>query len=295
MFNCDKLNLKLLVSCYSEIRHLDLSQHKASIFFQGRKDQRFTYGEKQLAHWGITWNHNHLFVCHTFISQGKLSHKIGRFTLDGYLLGYLPIDISFSQIHQLHCQGNFLWVVDTGHNLVHKINLQTYEYKTIIPDTSLDLTQDVIHLNSVWSMHNTVYIGSHQGAIFCHDISSDKQICQHHYDPNIHNVFILDGDLCTHMSARGEIINNSKRVLLKTKPYSRGIIITDEYILVGISPVTIRDRRSGNLDCSILIYDRKQNNKMVGEIILPNAGQIMEIRCVNKKDYAHNEIIIEGV
>ena len=295
MFDCDILDLKLLVSCYSEIRYIDLSQYKAKIFFQGRKNQQYFNGKKQLAHWGLTWDHDYIFAYHAFpYNNEDLTHQIARLDFNGNLLDYLPIDIPFTQVHQLHCQGDFLWVVDTGHNLVHKINLKTYEHDTIVPDPSLDLTKDIIHLNAVWVKDDIVYIGSHQGIVFCYNINTNKQICKHRYDPDMHNIFILDNHLCTHMSAKGKIVDNNKHTFLKTKPYSRGIVITDEYILVGISPVAIRDRRSGNLDGSIVIYDRKQNNKMIGKIIIPNAGQIIEIRCTNKKDYAHNEIIIDG-
>ncbi len=76
-FECPKINMKILMSGFHELRYLDLFNQIAEIFFKAPVEQRQTTDGKMItAHWGITWNEDHIYATHQRFLEKKLIQQI---------------------------------------------------------------------------------------------------------------------------------------------------------------------------------------------------------------------------
>ncbi len=306
-FECPKINLKLLVACFSEIRYLDLSNLTSSMFFQPPLEFRQVNGKKVHTQWGITWDEENIYITDTSINpenKKQLKSSILKLNINGQFIGELPFknssgqsetDRIFLQPHQLQYHKGYLFLVDTGHNCVKRIDCKTYQWIDIIPFPGR-FGSDIDHINALSISDDKLYISSLGGRACIYEIDGEKYNCLRsmNFVHNIHNIFVLDCKVCVHHSEGGVIVNENGQSLLNIGPYNRGIIITDKYILSGQSALSERERRGDQKNIGrIAIFDRKTKKKL-GQIIMPQAGQVLEIRCLNQLDYAHNGIIFEG-
>lgn len=303
-FNIQKIPIKLLISGFSDIRHIDLLNRTCEYFFRSPDSQIKTNNRLNLLHWGLTWNHDFVYAIHTPLAirnHGKFTPTglIGKFSFDGKLINYVPTKEKFVQPHQLQYYNGFLWLADTGSNNIKKIDPDTGESWAIIPEPSFP-KGDIHHFNGIWIHNNKLYVTSHsqrgfQGrlttpGVYVLDYITHQFIAQWSQGSHIHNVFILNDQICVCNSDMGTIVAQDGSTQLYVGAYNRGVAITDEYIFVGQSPVEVRERRGGGHQCSIIIFDKNKRQR-IGDIQLFNMGQVMEIRCINQKDYAHNQIV----
>ena len=289
-FNCPQINLKLLVSCFNEVRHLDLFNHTSKVFFQPPLELRQTQGKKVHTQWGITWNEKSIYITSTPVDindKKSLKSLILELDVDGNLIRELFPKIS-NQPHQLQYYKGYLFLVDTGHNCIKIIDCNTCEYNDLIPFAGR-FGSDIDHINALSINDDKLYISALNGSACIYNLNGKEYhfLRRFEFVRGIHNIFILDDKICTNVSDTGDIIDEYKNKILSVGPYNRGIVITDKYILVGQSAVSLRDRRGANHMGAIMIFDRSTKN-IIGKIILPEAGQVLEIRCLNQEDCAHH-------
>ncbi len=304
-FECPEIDLKLLVACFSEIRYLDLSNLTSSMFFQPPLEFRQINGKKVHTQWGITWNEENIYITDTSINpknKKQLKSSILELDINGQLIrellfknssGQNETDRIFLQPHQLQYHKEHLFLVDTGHNCIKVIDCKTYQWTDIIPFPGR-LGSDIDHINALSISDNKLHISSLGGRACIYAIDGEKYNCLRNmkFVNNVHNIFVLDGKVCVHHSEGGTIVDENGQSPLNIGPYNRGIIITDKYILSGQSALSERERRGDQKNIGrIAIFDRGKKKKL-GQIILPQAGQVLEIRCLNQKDHAHNGIIL---
>lgn len=307
-FESPKIDLKLLISCYSDIRFLDLSNQTCKMFFQPSLEARQVNGEKLHTQWGITWSEKNVYLTNSALDLNDkqlLKASILELDIHGNLIReILPkgplrkdkFDKVFSRPHQLQYYKGDLFLVDTGHNCIKIINCDTCQYRDFIPFPGR-FGSDIDHINALSiSDDNKLYVSALNGEACIYNIDGKdiKHLRNIRFTKNIHNIFVLYDMVCVQHSPGGTIIGEDGSRVLNVGAYNRGIVITNQYIVVGQSTVSERDRRG---DCNhigqIMIFDKKTRVK-IGQIILPQAGQVLEIRCLNQLDYAHNGIIFEG-
>ncbi len=191
----------------------------------------------------------------------------------------------FTRGHQIqYCQG-YIYLTDTGHNCIQRINCDTLRSQGIIPNAE-KFGSDIDHINSLFIDDGKLYVGCLEGTVYVYDLDTLRLIREHEFPKELHNLFILDNELLSNYSSEGVIVDATGKPLFKVGAYNRGIILTDEYLLVGQSAVLETERRGGVDPGYIMIFDRTTKEK-IGQVELPGIGQLMEIRCLNQRDYAH--------
>jgi len=104
-----------------------------------------------------------------------------------------------------------------------------------------------------------------------------------------HNVFYIDDDLYYCASKESKIMNANGDLFIDTKPdggiFLRGIALNDQYLFVGSSPFSPRERKKTN-GGKILIYN-VHSGEFISSLEIPNTGAIHEIRILDSADYAH--------
>lgn len=294
-FECPKINMKILMSGFHELRYLDLFNQTAKIFFKAPVEQRQNPdGEMITAHWGITWNEDYIYATHNRVvhheERPKISQEIITFGRNGMVLKTLPIAHNlFTRGHQIQYYQGYLYITDTGSNCIQRVNCDTLRSQGMIPNAE-KFGEDLDHINSLFIDSGKLYIGCLEGTVYVYDIETLGLIRELTFPKEVHNVFILEDQILTNHSNHGEIVNSSEDCFLKVGVYNRGIVITDEHILVGQSTRLIRERREGDSEGYINIFNRTTKEK-IGRIVLPTIGQVLEIRCLDQKDYAHNGIV----
>lgn len=286
-FDCPKINMKILMSGFHELRYLDLFNQTAEIFFKAPIEQRqATDGKMITVHWGITWNEDHIYATHQRFLEKKLIQQILVFDKNSKLLGPLPIPNNlFSKGHQIqYCQG-YIYLTDTGHNCIQRINCDTLRSQGIIPNAE-KFGSDIDHINSLFINDDKLYVGCLEGMVYVYDLDTLGLICEYDFPKELHNLFMLDNELLSNYSSKGVIVDATGKPLFKVGAYNRGIVLTDEYLLVGQSAVLETERRGGGYPGYIMVFSRATKEK-IGVIELPVMGQLMEIRCLNQKDFAH--------
>ena len=300
-FDIPEIDLKILVSCFNDIRYLDLCNHTSKMFFQPPLELRQIEGKKVHTQWGVTWSKKSIYITDTSIDMNDrelLKSSILELDIDGNLIRELPLkgpprknkfDKIFSRPHQLQYYKGDLFLVDTGHNCIKIIDCDTCEYKDLIPFPGR-FGSDIDHINALSiSDDDKLYVSALNGKACVYDIDG-KNInrCRNlQFTNGIHNIFVLYDKVCVQHSPGGTIINEDKSQVLNIGTYNRGIVITDQYIVVGQSAISEQSRRGdSNHVGSILIFDKKTKKK-IGKVSLPQAGQVLEIRCLDQKDYAH--------
>lgn len=199
-------------------------------------------------------------------------------------------------IHQIDFIRDDLLVVDTFRNRVQVFKNAVSK----IDDTLLLLPRGPVanrkdrnycHLNSVYSDGERIYILAHnninktgsKSEVFVYDMNYTRVGVLPMTCSGAHNyVRFKDAEwICD--SESGTLLRNNKPVFSAgEKAFTRGLSISDEYILLGssgISPIRVeRKHRDGH----VYIFDKKF--QQIAKITIPKT-QIMEIRQVDRDDY----------
>ncbi len=286
-FECPKINMKLLVSGFHELRSIDLLNQTSDIFFQAPIEQRQNpEGKRITAHWGITWNEDNIYATHQRFLEKKLIQQILVFNKNNTSPEVLPIPHNlFSRGHQIQYHQGYIYLTDTGRNCIQRLNCDTFRSQGIIPNAA-KFGSDIDHINSIFIDSGLLYVGCLEGTVYVYNLDTLGLIGEYGFPKELHNLFMLDNELLSNHSDKGYIVDAVGNPFLEVGPYNRGVVITDEYLLVGQSAVLKTDRRAGDSPGHITIFNRFIREK-IGRIELPGIGQLMEIRCLNQKDYAH--------
>jgi hypothetical protein len=102
---------------------------------------------------------------------------------------------------------------------------------------------------------------------------------------NAHNVTVVDENIYICNSMKGSLFCNDLEIFRYDKYLTRGLSITEDYLVVGGSQMSDRAGRSST-DGAIFILDR--TGKSVSDITMKRVGGVHEIRHIGK-DYAMSE------
>ncbi len=187
--------------------------------------------------------------------------------------------------HQILAVGNDLYITNSGLNIVSKINIDG----TVEPiRLYTEMGRDIHHINSINFYNGEWYITQHRRnygmndggiAIFTKHWSFNQYI---DIGKHPHNVVIKDGFIWSTDSFNGKLVkinlndHNDRTIYeINSRLLTRGLIVTDQYILVGLSQHDIREKRHDAHDAYIYVYDRSM--KFIENIILSNVGQLNDL------------------
>lgn len=303
IFNIDPIDIKLLVSVKCSILLVDFLKQEISTFFDGatatRSKNSVSYRGMSESYYGITWDSKNEIV-YVVGSESEVEDdryvktKICRLTPNGDFIDFIPIakDMQFGHAHQIHYYDGFIFVADTLNNCVRKINPNTGSGQTLKVDTKR-FGQDFDHVNSVW-IDDRIYVLAHGTTPKIYIFDCDSCALLGSVEQGIagaHNVARLWGQRVALASYKGALVGEKNQVLIQAGRFTRGLSITDDYIFIGQSIRADREVRL-NSNCGWISVHNSKDGVHIGNVKLDNIGQVHEIRCLNKKDHAHNGTIL---
>lgn len=168
------------------------------------------------------------------------------------------------------------------------------------------------HMNSVWRSHDTdaMYVYEHNtkgvakenqqiGGVLRLD-DNYKPIKTWEMANKGHNVFVDNGWLWVVNSfdeclMRKNMKSGQEEILITTKEYPayapRGLAVSDDYILMGLTELASRRDRAKTRLGLVCVYDRKTFKKLEEHEVA--AGQIYEVRFLDRVDHAHNRLVFD--
>lgn len=194
--------------------------------------------------------------------------------------------------HQIDFFCDNLFITDTYNNCIVKLNSDTLEVaKKFYPlgkNFNGRNSDNYAHINSIYNNDNSIYIlchnetsktGRNSEIIICDKkFSVSRQI---RLDAgNAHNIALFKDELILCDSNGSRVSNHFGKTLLQLSNFTRGLSITDDYIVVGESEYanrTERHKKAGWLNyCD-------HNWEIIKKQRIP--GMVQEIRALNKIDY----------
>ncbi len=294
--------MRVLVSTAQHLLHLDVDTRVVTVLHSAEPE-----------YYGITWKpgSDALVLSHSGVDNATL------LSLEAYARseqGWLSFpggrtERFLSAPHQIvWCSDNRVVTTNTGRNRLVAIDVERpghYQEAGISEGRWDRLALEGPfgdHLNSVFEKDGRLYAiahghsgGSHL-AVFSYP---DMQLVSAEAVPGrtgLHNIFV-DGDLrlSCHSEAASLVDINSQTILWEagTPIYTRGLAVTDKFVLVGESAKTGRDLRRSSLS-GLWLIDR-QTWRTVDYFALGPYGAVHEVRVVDEPDHAHHGVPLANI
>jgi len=210
------------------------------------------------------------------------------FNKDFKTLGSVDLDF-VKDGHQILYKDSSLYICNSGLDAISKIHSDG-RLAHITFDVSFG--QDICHYNSISSHNDRWYIAQHRtevgkdnGGISVYD-NEWKFLQFIEVGKHVHNCIVKDGFLWVANSYTGTLVKidlndtNNKTEYTVLKGYlSRGLIITDEYLLCGLSEFDSRENRHANRSGRISIF-KYPEMEFLDQIIISDCGQINDLLLV---------------
>lgn len=198
--------------------------------------------------------------------------------------GSIQLDF-IKDCHQLYCDSdNNVLFTNTGLNLITQITLDG-QIGHFAPDK--EYNKDINHYNSIYFSNDRWYLCQHRkndkddGGIAIFD-NQWKFIEYINIGRHAHNCLVQDGYLWSTDSDNGELV----RINLETKErnnfkvgndlMTRGITISGDKILIGLSEPDTRENRHTNKTARIGIY-KYPEIEYIDTIEIPDSGQLNDL------------------
>jgi hypothetical protein len=241
---------------------------------------------------GITWSQHELFIANN--RQLLVFDK---------QLGFLRIAPCRLQVntHQLAYNGNRVWVASPWTNSLIGVPEdpldEPLEFDLIKHGMRSYNAQDGVeeddkhHFNSLLWAGGRLLVAAHGGggpsAIYEYDVAEFRLMgVRERVGTNIHGIAKHEERLFWLSSWTGEVRSDTGfRLALTRGGWSRGLALTQEYFIVGISEFAARGSRHLG-DSWIQVIDRERGT-VVNEFQLEDTGGINDLRLLDAYDYAH--------
>lgn len=258
--------------------------------------------------YGISWDENKLYVLARNRPKGMNSPIDDRTTL-------LVLDNSLQLIethsldkvkdaHQCIFVNEYLYIANTYYDSISRWSPSSFDTFRMSNHVT-----DYLHINSIWyeKSSNNFYICEQRK-----NLTSNRIVrCDENFKElesfdvgyvGIHNVFIHNNEIHFNGSSDHKfyILNNRTNttryfdtdgVLGLNNWYNRGLGFDGSHYYIGLSGEHSRENRHQENTAAIVVVDLNLNK--VGEVIIPDVGQINGIRVLNKLTYAHNGILFK--
>lgn len=218
------------------------------------------------------------------------------------LIATIALGDGTGDIHQITYANGGLYIVNTRYNSVVFRNLETdvrheYFFENIADDRN--------HVNSLFPCGNQVLVMLHnkghresQLAVLLHDVTKgfmlERILSLWHFA--CHNVFVDGNTLFYNASPVHSLIKvdlEKRRVAGKVsfEGHSKGLSATTDYLVVGLSEDTFRDRRSISKGKLAIIDRHSLSIRSTVDLDFPSLphpiGNVNEVRCISGGEFAH--------
>jgi hypothetical protein len=208
----------------------------------------------------------------------------------------------FSATHQIHYHGGQIAITAPMTNSVATVD--TVSDKAVFHNWT-EFKTNVNHINAVWRDGDTWWVNYHNqtlGSPSCIvQLTSDftTPLKKINIGTQVHNVARVDNLLYICSSGENKLLVydlDTDKVVKEADGFKwiRGLAITEDYILVGSSPVQ-KDRKRRYQDVSCVKQLDRETLRCLVTTWLPDQGPVYEIRVTSERDYAHNGIRFPGV
>jgi hypothetical protein len=234
------------------------------------------------------------------VEQNEMS--LLTFKTNGEVVSNVPISGNLGDVHQLAYANGGIYIANTRYN---RITFQSLDSNFCQEYAFHGLDYDRNHINSVFPSGNQIFVILHnlaysesELAILYHDPISGFEL-KHVlslWNVGCHNVFV-DGDYLFYNASQKhhfvvvDLKNDriAKRISF-TGWHTKGISVTDKYIVVGLSEHTFRDKRllaQGKL----AVMDKNSLSTLrIVDLDFPDLphpiGNVNEIRCLSEVEMA---------
>lgn len=267
----------------------------------------------EASYYGLSWSRDQIFL-------QAAPDKVCIFSNEKDAVEVLNVHSYRGALHQIHYQEGILYLAsnfDDKVELFSPINKQVVDSIDLKPNVSTNPRKDTdySHVNSVFSNGKNLYVVHHNwdNGSYIDVLDLNFKVVRQIGDIGIqnHNVCVIDETLYTLSSWTTEIV----RVNLKTEErervkfdlenlpitdeqrenfrYLRGLAVTEDYLVIGITWSGGRDKRD-TVQSFVGLFDR-ETLKWLDVKELPATGQIREVRVIHERDYAHNGIEIPEI
>ena len=253
--------------------------------------------------YGVSFSQDHVYCCQ------RVSNGTNIVCLDRNFKQVYSHNVNGGSVHQAHydLQTGHLFVTITRQDQLLQFDV---EAKREVARHKW-ATGSEHHMNSVWrSPHNgAMYVYEHntRGVAKQGDQIGGVLRLDHNYQPirtwemanKGHNVMVHNGWIYVVNSfdeflMRKDVETGTEENLIGTSEYPayapRGLAFADDCILMGLTELASRKDRSKTREGLVCIYDREYNKTEEHKIA---AGQMYEVRLLDRLDHAHNRIIFD--
>lgn len=248
-------------------------------------------------YYGITWHNNKVYVAaRNSISDYRLGNEsILVFNKNLKFIESLPLRFPNHGLHSILIDPDtgWLWVTASLKNKLVLVNLENNQTKDYYPN-KLKKDIDYNHFNSLTTSGTKMLLNAHN-----HQRGSSIWILNRGKSPKVTSEINMPGATQSHCcwkfldkyytcaSHQGQVTSNKgNKVLPKTlSGYTRGIVLTSKWMLVGESARAVREDRA-KAGGFIHLYDRS-TMQLIKTYKFPKIGQIAEIRVLDHLDDHH--------
>lgn len=201
-----------------------------------------------------------------------------------------------SDVHQIACKDNLLFLTDTAHNRIVVVNLISKKIAKILNFGKY--RKDKNHLNSVLAHKDFLLVGLNNrgrelSAIakiyynFIEERGKNKladELAQYYACPEVfhsHDLEQVDDVIYSSSSKDGYVFESlSGRVVQNFDGWIRGITSDKDFIYVGSSPsATRKGRHSSKMDAKVYKVS-KATWDIIDVVIIPGCGQLNDLLCL---------------
>lgn len=295
----------LFITTSNGVLRVNRDTHQVSVVMTNKHTPGF-FKKKARGYFGICFNSisNKIIVA----SRERLGTKIlDKPTTDTKLHEIDPVTLSHNtfatihdvhDVHQIDCQNNFIYLTDTGKNRIPVYSLEQGRITTILNIS--EQRTDINHVNAVTCYDGKLNIGLNnrghkeseilslplstiesttKDEMLIDTIADIKAIpgVHHSHDLEPYQDFFL---MCA--SHDGLLIrSDTGQAITEIGDWTRGIAISDKEIWVSASQYAKRSKRHSNKLDGYLYRIDKNYFEILEKIVIPNAGQMNDLICLN--------------
>jgi hypothetical protein len=278
----------LFITTSNGVLRVDSDSHQISVVMTNKHTPGF-FKKKARGYFGICFNSisNKIIVA----SREKLgTKKVDKPATDTKLHEIDPVNLSHKtlavihdihDVHQIACHNNYVYLTDTGKNQVPVYSLEHKRITTIfnIERLYIGLNNRGIKESEIISLPFLKIETATNGSILFDTIADRRSI------PGIHHSHDLEpfNDIFLMCASHDGLLirSDNGQAITEIGDWTRGITISDKDIWVSASQYAKRSKRhSNNLDGYLYRID-KNSFEILDKIIIPNAGQMNDMICLN--------------
>jgi hypothetical protein len=228
-----------------------------------------------------------------------MTYRVGS---SASLVDSTPILGEMGDLHQITYANGGYYMANTRYNsLVYQSTENGIRHEYFVDDRCDDWN----HINSIFPTGDQVFALLHNRArreseiaVFHHDLSGGFELQRRLslWDTGCHNIF-CDGRYLFYNASAGRrfvIVDVEHERVVKRMSFggyhTKGMSVTQDYIVIGLSEHTFRDRRSTS-EGYLAVIDRHTLTPLaVIDLNLPmrhSVGNINEVRCLSSEELAH--------